>query len=132
MPQHVSPRYLKVLLHFSKRKYLFNCRIPKDIKIEYSLNLEKGWGDWNAWSPCAVTCGKGTIGRQRVCLGMQHPELMAAIKSGDKGIPKNFMECHEMNQKETRECDMGRCDSYGWKKNKETGRYEKPHKHEDL
>ena len=41
------------------------CLWPCDKR---KLNLvEANWASWLAWTVCSVTCGEGTIFRQRIC-----------------------------------------------------------------
>ena len=57
----------------------------------------------------------------------QHPELRNALKNGKLSIEQlsGFrITCHEKDQKETQHCSNGPCDSVGWTRNKETGKYE--------
>ncbi|XP_065639762.1 uncharacterized protein LOC100197148 isoform X3 [Hydra vulgaris] len=32
--------------------------------------FESGWGNWNAWSICDVSCGNGSMSRTRICNGL--------------------------------------------------------------
>ena len=39
-------------------------------------------------------------------------------------IDPKYITCHEKDDKVRRTCNNGPCGSYGWRKNRETGRYE--------
>lgn len=56
-----------------------------------------GWTEWDQWSHCAKTCGKGQEARKRTCLD-DHRE----------DIPKEEKTCKGI-QRETRVCDSGSC-----------------------
>ena len=106
--------------------------------MSFSINSpfisEHGWGDWSPWSTCQVTCGEGTVGRKRVCLGCQSPELKEAISSGKLKFELSCertdgekVRCEKSNsEKQTRICNNGPCGSVGWRLNKKTGRFVKP------
>lgn len=52
-----------------------HCRDPKNLGARQTEACEDqqccpeqgGWGQWGAWQPCSVTCGKGIIRRERPC-----------------------------------------------------------------
>lgn len=83
---------------------------------------DNGWADWTRWTACDKHCGNGQQGRERICAPYQRREIIKAIEEGR--LDKSMITCHEKKQKETRTCNHGPCGSVGWRKNKETNRYE--------
>ncbi|XP_066924399.1 thrombospondin-2-like [Clytia hemisphaerica] len=63
-------------------------------KIEKCIRQNGGYSDWLKWSPCSVSCGKGTRSRHRYC---------------DNPIPMYGGDKCQGDDKETEECDMGPC-----------------------
>ncbi len=54
-----------------------------------------GWTEWDAWSPCEVTCGRGQSARRRTCRDDNRTDIKHKTC---KGI-----------QRETKKCDAGSC-----------------------
>lgn len=57
-----------------------------------------GWSEWDEWSPCEKTCGKGQSARRRTCRDDHRLD-----------IPDSEKTCSGI-QRETRVCDSGSCD----------------------
>ena len=94
---------------------------------KYCISLDSGWGLWTPWSTCSKKCGLGQQGRKRICMPYQHTELRHALKHGKLSTEQLAglrITCQEKDQKETQHCSKGPCDSVGWTRNKETGKYE--------
>ena len=60
--------------------------------------MTDGWTQWDNWSPCEKTCGKGRSARRRTCRDDSRADIPPSEKTC-KGI-----------QRETRICDSGSCD----------------------
>ncbi len=65
--------------------------------MTFITNVTGGWTQWDEWSPCRVTCGKGVSARRRTCRD-----------DNRKDIPDNEKTCKGI-QREQQECDMGSC-----------------------
>ena len=66
-----------------------------------SENVNGGWGNWNDWATCSVTCGGGTQSRIREC---NNPSPQG---SGDQ-CPND----EENGEEETQNCNEMTCSAF--------------------
>ena len=57
---------------------------PRGFKEAYDAYVEGGWGTWQAWSPCTVSCNGGQHERKRDC-DRPEPKGGGTCPAGDYG-----------------------------------------------
>ena len=57
--------------------------------------MNGGYTEWNGWSPCSVTCGRGIKKRQRFCT---NPEpAYGGVACGHLGSGEEIVQCYDVN-----------------------------------
>ena len=92
-----------IVMFQSKQDYEKECKEELTEEKECPpLCPPKGWGGWENWSNCPVTCGTAQRARRRHCLDDAKDELKG--KSTCRGI-----------NRQSEKCDMGKCgDKMKW------------------
>lgn len=57
--------------------------------------MNGGYTEWNGWTPCSVTCGRGIKKRQRFCT---NPEpAYGGVACGHLGSGEEAVQCYDVN-----------------------------------
>lgn len=65
------------------------------IQFSFPFTVNGGYTEWNNWSPCSVSCGKGIKTRQRFCT---NPEpAYGGVGCGHLGSAEESLQCYDVN-----------------------------------
>ena len=78
----------------SRLNSMISCMINLFL-IFFSRLVNGGYTEWNSWTPCSVTCGRGIKKRQRFCT---NPEpAYGGVACGHLGSGEEIVQCYDVN-----------------------------------
>ena len=76
-------------------KFKLETRKYIRLTLTFLVLVNGGYTDWNNWTPCSVTCGKGIKTRQRFCT---NPEpAYGGVACGHLGSGEESVQCYDVN-----------------------------------
>lgn len=83
-------RHLKLLFPLEFYRIISNFQ-----QIPFHVLVNGGYTEWNGWTACSVTCGKGIKKRQRFCT---NPEpAYGGVACGHLGSGEEVVQCYDVN-----------------------------------
>lgn len=89
-----------LLSYYTTKKKRNSCTVLEKtcvalIQFSFPFPVNGGYTEWNNWSPCSVSCGKGIKTRQRFCT---NPEpAYGGVGCGHLGSAEETLECYDVN-----------------------------------